>query len=316
MSLYPEIEPFDQFQLQVDEIHSLYVERCGNPNGEPVLVLHGGPGGGCSPALRRFFDPEKWHIILFDQRGAGRSRPYAGLLNNALLPLLDDIEKIRQRLSLERWSLFGGSWGSTLALHYGLAHPERVAAMVLRGIFLARPQDLDWLYRAGGASAMKPDAWDAFLAPLSEDQQHDPLTAYYRVLADDDHVDLTRYAQAWSAWEATCATLLPNDAVRAGFSHAALAIARIETHFFAGAGMADAAPILPRMAKLADTPSWLIHGRYDLVCMPEQAMALHKQWPSSTLRWVEAAGHSAMEPDICAALASATEEMYVKVKEL
>ena len=316
MPLYPELEPFDQFQLQVDDVHCLYVERCGNPSGEPVLVLHGGPGGGCSPTLRRFFDPKKWHIILFDQRGAGRSTPYASLHNNALLPLLDDIEKIRRRLSLERWSLFAGSWGSTLALHYGLAHPERVAAMVLRGIFLARSRDLDWLYRAGGASAMKPDAWDEFVAPLSADQQSDPLTSYYSVLADDDHVDVERYAQAWSAWEAACATLRPNDAVRAGFSRAALAIARIETHFFAGKGMVDAEPILPRMQRLADTPSWLIHGRYDLVCMPEQAMALHKHWPSSTLRWVDAAGHSAMEVDICEALVNATEEMYQRVRTL
>ncbi|MBQ0754275.1 MAG: prolyl aminopeptidase [Gammaproteobacteria bacterium] len=310
--MYPEIEPFQQCDLQVDETHTVYIEECGNPNGVPVLVLHGGPGGGCSPRLRRFFDPAYWRIILFDQRGAGRSRPYAHLDGNNLASLLGDIEKIRTHLSIDRWALFGGSWGSTLALHYALASSDAVLGMVLRGIFLARDEDLDWLYRAGGAAAMKPDAWQAFLKPLSSSGRKDPLQAYYQeLLPDTERARLC--ALAWSAWEAQCATLTPDLAVEAGFAKAAWALARIEAHFFAGGGMAGAAPILPRMDNLADIPGYLVHGRYDLVCKPEQAWALHQHWRSSELTWVDAAGHSAMEPAISTALVESVNALRLRL---
>lgn len=305
MSLYPEIQPFDQFVLPVDSGHHLYVEQCGNPHGVPVVVLHGGPGGGCSPVQRRFFDPSYWRIILFDQRGAGRSVPYASLENNTLAHLLDDMETLRRHLGIMHWALFGGSWGSTLALHYGLAHPGRVLGMVLRGIFLARAEDLAWLYGPEGAARMKPDAWDDFVAPLALTQRDDPLPAYHQVLAQDDHPGLQAHARAWARWEAACATLLPDIAVMRGFDEVAVSLARIETHYFAGAGMADVQPILPRMAVLEGVPAWLIHGRYDLVCMPEQAWALHRSWPGSVLDWVEDGGHSLMEPGVTDAVFAA-----------
>ena len=313
MSLYPALAPFDQFELRVDATHTLHVERCGNPDGEPVVVLHGGPGGGCNPDQRRYFDPQHWHIILFDQRGAGRSRPYASLENNTLAHLLADMEMLRERLALPRWALFGGSWGSTLALHYALAFAPRVSAMVLRGIFLARQQDLDWLYTHSGAAAMKPDAWQQFVAPLAPGLRHQPLPAYYQRLRDDSNAQLQQDARAWAAWEAACATLLPSEQVSGGFDRAALALARIETHFFAGPGMHGAEPILERMAAIADVPAWLVHGRYDLVCKPEQAWDLHQAWPGSRLRWVEGAGHSAAEAGIRDALVTAVAEMAARL---
>ena len=309
MSLYPEIQPFDQFVLSVDSDHHLYVEQCGNPHGVPVVVLHGGPGGGCSPVQRRFFDPSYWRIILFDQRGAGRSVPYASLENNTLAHLLDDMETLRRHLGIMHWALFGGSWGTTLALHYGLAHPGRVLGMVLRGIFLARPEDLAWLYGPEGAARLKPDAWDDFVAPLSVGQRDNPLPAYYQVLAQDDHPALHDHARAWARWEAACATLLPDSTVMRGFDEVAVSLARLETHYFAGAGMAGVPAILPCMGALADVPAWLVHGRYDLVCMPEQAWALHQSWPGSVLDWVEDGGHSLMEPGVTAAVFAAVQAM-------
>lgn len=313
MSLFPELEPFAQFDLPVDDLHTLYVERCGNPDGRPVVVLHGGPGGGCSPSLRRFFNPLHWHIILFDQRGAGRSRPSAELRNNSLPDLIGDMEMLRQHLRLPSWSLFGGSWGSTLALHYALQHPGRVDGAVLRGIFLARPEDIAWLYEPGGAARMKPDGWDEFVGPLSAAQRLQPLPAYHRLLREDD-AQARRLAQHWAAWEAACATLMPHAQVSAGFDAASWALARMETHYFAGNGMEGADPILPRMRALQGIPAWLVHGRYDLVCHPEQAWALHRRWPGSVMHWVHGAGHSAMEPAITDALVLAAQSLYRKLE--
>src|SRR5690606_4419629 len=309
MSLYPEIQPFDQFVLPVEGGHHLYVEQCGNPHGVPVVVLHGGPGGGCSPVQRRFFDPSYWRIILFDQRGAGRSTPYASLDNNTLDHLLADMETLRRHLGIMHWALFGGSWGTTLALHYGLAHPGRVLGMVLRGIFLARPEDLAWLYGSEGAARMKAGGWAAVVAAVAVEHRHDTLPAYYQVLAQDDHPALHDHARAWARWEAMCATLLPDSQVMHGFDGVALSLARIETHYFAGAGMAGVAPILPRMAALAGVPAWLVHGRYDLVCMPQQAWALHQCWPGSVLDWVDEGGHSLMEPGVTAAVFAAVQAL-------
>lgn len=313
MSLYPELEPFDQFDLRVDDLHTLHVERCGNPDGRPVLVLHGGPGGGCSPALRRFFNPAHWQVILFDQRGAGRSTPYADVRQNSLADLIADIERLRTHLGLSGWALFGGSWGATLALHYGLAFPEQVHGMVLRGIFLARPEDLAWLYEDGGAARMKPDAWEAFVAPLPEAERGQPLPAYYQRLHENSPA-ARQWAKHWAGWEAACATLRTLPEVVTGFGQAAWALARMETHYFAGPGMDGAAPILPRMAALKAVPAWLVHGRYDLVCQPGQAWALHQHWPGSVMQWVDAAGHSAMEPALRDALVEAVESLYHKLE--
>ncbi len=313
MSLYPELEPFEQFDLRVDDLHSLYVERCGNPDGRPVVVLHGGPGGGCSPTLRRFFNPDKWHIILFDQRGAGRSTPYAELRRNTLDLLISDLEVLRERLTLSGWSLFGGSWGSTLALHYALAFPDRVHGMVLRGVFLARPEDLAWLYEGDGAARMKPDAWEDFVAPLVPQERYRPLPAYHRQLLDDSEA-ARQLARQWAAWEAACATLTVQPDVADGFERAAWALARMETHYFAGDGMDGAEPILPRLSLLRGVPAWLVHGRYDLVCQPQQAWALHRHWPGSVMKWVNAAGHSAMEPAMLEALVWAVQSLHHKLE--
>lgn len=309
MPLYPDLAPFDQFMLPVTGGHALYVEQCGNPEGVPVVVLHGGPGGGCSPFQRRFFDPHYWRIILFDQRGAGRSTPYASVRDNTLGDLLDDMERLRGRLGITRWALFGGSWGSTLALHYGLRYPQHVLGMVLRGIFLARSRDLDWLYRPGGAAVMKPDAWARFVAPLAEADRSDPLAAYYRLLGQGNGSTQQALAHAWSAWEAACATLLPDEEVSHGFGQVALSLARLETHYFAGGGLGDPAPILEQASALAGIPAWLVHGRYDLVCMPEQAWALHQAWPGSVLRWVDDGGHSLMEPGVTDAVLLSVQQL-------
>src|SRR5690606_6963525 len=233
----------------------------------------------------------------------------ASLDNNTLDYLLADMETLRRHLGIMHWALFGGSWGTTLALHYGLEHPGRVLGMVLRGIFLARPEDLTWLYGPEGAARMKPDAWTEFVAPLAVEHRDNPLPAYYQVLAQDDHPALHDHARAWARWEAACATLVPDSQVMHGFDEVALSLARIETHYFAGTGMAGVQPILPRMAALADVPAWLVHGRYDLVCMPQQAWVLHQSWPGTELNWVDEGGHSLMEPGVTAAVFAAVQAL-------
>ncbi|MFM1892759.1 MAG: proline iminopeptidase, partial [Pseudomonadota bacterium] len=271
-------------------------------------VLHGGPGGGCSPAMRRFFDPERYRVVLFDQRGAGRSTPHADLTDNTTWHLVADLERIREHLGIARWLVFGGSWGSTLALAYAQRHPERVSALVLRGIFLCRPQEIRWFYQQG-ASRIFPDYWADFVAPIPVDQRDDLLTAYHRVLTGEDEVARLAAARAWSTWEGRTATLLPNPAVveHFGGAHVALSMARIEAHYFVHDAFLQPDQLLAGAAALAGIPGVIVHGRYDLICPLENAWALHQAWPGSDLQIVPDAGHSAAEPGTRAALVAATD---------
>ncbi|MEM9461283.1 MAG: prolyl aminopeptidase [Myxococcota bacterium] len=308
-SLYPEIEPYDAGKLRVDDLHELYYEQCGNPRGKPVLFLHGGPGGGIEPRHRRFFDPSAYRIVLFDQRGCGRSTPYASLVDNTTPHLLQDIETLREHLGIDTWQLFGGSWGSTLALAYAQAHRERVTEMILRGIFTFTDEEKDWFY-LHGTRVMFPDAYQAFVSAIPEPERDDLIGAYYRRLTGDDASARRAAARAWSIWECRVATLLPDDGLvahcdDAGFT---LAFARIECHYFVNNGFfSPDTQLLDNMDKLVGVPAIIVHGRYDVICPPRNAWRLHQAWPGSLLRMVEDAGHSANEPGITSALISATD---------
>lgn len=309
-TLYPEIEPYHHFRLQVDDLHSLYVEECGNPRGVPVVFLHGGPGAGCEPHHRRYFNPDVYRIVLFDQRGCGRSTPHAELERNTTWDLVDDMERIRQRLDIDQWLLFGGSWGSTLALAYGETHPQRVSGMVLRGIFLARQQDIDWFYQQG-ASRLFPDIWEQYLAPIAASERQHMVKAYYRELTSENPQTREAAARAWSGWEGMTATLLPNPQVVNHFTElqAALSIARIECHYFVNQSFLDANQLLNNAHRLRGIPGHIIHGRYDVICPLEQAWELHRAWPEAQLRIIADAGHAVVEPGITTALLDATDEM-------
>ena len=313
--LYPRIEPYRHFHLQVDELHSLYVELCGNPRGLPVVFLHGGPGAGCEPHHRRYFDPQRYHIILFDQRGCGRSSPHAELARNTTWDLVADMELIRRQLGLEQWMLFGGSWGSTLALAYAETHPQRVSALVLRGIFLARQQDIDWFYQQG-ASRLFPDYWEDFQAPVAPPEREHMVQAYYALLTSDDPSQRETAAVAWSSWEGRTATLRPNPHVVAHFSdlQSALSIARIECHYFVNQSFLDANQLIARADRLRDIPGYIVHGRYDAICPVEQAWALHQAWPTAHLRIIDDAGHAVVEPGITQALLDATDELGARLQ--
>jgi proline iminopeptidase len=308
--LYPPIKPFATYQLAVDEIHTLYVEECGNPQGLPVLFLHGGPGAGCEPVHRRFFDPQRYRIVLFDQRGCGQSTPHAELENNTTGHLIGDIERIRQQLAIQRWVVAGGSWGSTLALAYGQTYPERVFGMILRGIFLCRPRDINWFYQEG-ASRLFPDAWDKYIAPIPEIERDDLLQAYYRRLTSDDEVERLRVAKTWSAWEGATLSLENNPHTIDHFTqaHRALSLARIEAHYFVHDSFLEPDQLLRDAYRLKDIPAVVVHGRYDVICPLEGAWALHKAWPTSTLRIIPTAGHAATEPGISSALVAATQDI-------
>ena len=310
MKLYPEIEPYDQFYLDVGKPHTLYVEECGNADGVPVVFLHGGPGAGCEPHHRCYFNPDIYRIILFDQRGCGRSRPHAELTANTTWDLVADMEQIRQQLGIEQWVLFGGSWGSTLALAYAEQHPQRVSGLVLRGIFLARQQDIDWFYQQG-TSRLFPDYWQAYLGPIPEDERDDMVHAYYRQLTSDNKAVRERAARAWSVWEGMTATLLPNEKVVDHFAdpHAAMSIARIECHYFVNQSFLEPDQLVRNAHRLKNIPGYIIHGRYDVICPVEQAWALHEAWPEARLTIVPDAGHSVVEPGITQALLQATEEL-------
>lgn len=307
--LYPEIEPWDTGILEVDARHKLYYEQCGNPDGKPVVLLHGGPGGGCSDKMRRFHDPGKYRIVLFDQRGAGRSTPHADLVDNTTWHLVADIEALRHRLGIERWQVFGGSWGSTLALAYAQKHPERVAELVLRGIFMLRRWELEWFYQQG-ASRLFPEAWERYLSPIPEVERHDLITAFHRRLTSDDEAQRLEAARAWSVWEGATSFLRVDDDF-AG-SHAdpqfALAFARIENHYFVNGGFFEAEGQLLRDAeRIADIPGVIVHGRYDVVCPLQNAWELHKAWPKAQLLVTPTSGHSAFEAENIDALVRATD---------
>jgi proline iminopeptidase len=308
-TLFPEIEPFDSGHLAVDGLHSVYYEQCGNPRGKPVLFVHGGPGGGASLVHRRFWDPAVYRIVLFDQRGCGRSTPHAELRSNTTWHLVDDMERIRQHLGIETWQLFGGSWGSTLSLAYAQRHPERVTEMVLRGIFLLRQREIDWYYQEG-ASRIFPESWAKYLAPIPPRERDALVGAYYRRLTSADREERIKAARAWSMWEGSTSRLVPDPELieRTGQASFAEAFARIECHYFINGGFFDDDDqILSNMDRIAEIPAVIVQGRYDIVCPVESAYELHKAWPKSTLIIAERSGHSALEPEITSYLVDATE---------
>ncbi len=306
--LYPEITPYHTERLPVQPPHELYLEQCGNARGIPAVFLHGGPGSGCESYHRRFFDPGRYRIILFDQRGCGRSTPHASLQHNTTQALVEDMERIRIHLGIERWLVFGGSWGATLALAYAETHPERVSALVLRGIFLCRDQEIGWFYQ-DGAGRVFPDYWRDYLAPIPAAERGDLLQAYHRRLTGDDELARLAAAKAWSLWEGRCASLLPNEAIVTHFDHAhtALSLARIESHYFVNQAFLEPDQLLRDADRLASIPGVIVHGRYDLICPLENAWDLHEAWPGSELRVVPDAGHAASEPGIRSALVAATD---------
>jgi len=305
MDLFPPIDALHTGRLDTGDGHRLYWEESGNPRGLPVLFVHGGPGAGTAPGYRRFFDPDVWRIVLFDQRGCGRSTPSASLEDNTTPHLIADIEALRRQLGIERWLLFGGSWGSTLALAYGQAHPERVLGFVLRGIFLFRPDEVEWFL--AGMGRFFPEAGARFLGHLPADQRHRPLHAYHRLLTDADARVRLAAARVWCGYEDGCARLLPRHDVELDDS-ACLAMARIECHYMVHAGFL-ARPLLDGMAAIAHLPAAIVQGRYDMVCPPASATDLARAWPAATLTMVPDAGHSAMEPGIRVALVLALERM-------
>lgn len=312
--LFDPIEPCATHSLPVSGVHRLYVEECGRRDGLPVVFVHGGPGAGCEPWHRQFFDPSVYRIILFDQRGCGRSTPHAELAENNTAALVSDMEAIRNHLGIDRWVVFGGSWGSTLGLVYAETHPEHVLGLILRGIFLCRPRDIHWFYQEG-ASFLLPERWEDYLAPIPEAERHDLVGAYYRRLTGDDEVTRMAAAKAWSLWEAHASTLLPKPAVvdHFGNPHTALSLARIECHYFMHDSFLKVDQILENAGRLAGIPGVIVHGRYDVVCPVEQAWALHRAWPGAELHVVPDAGHSALEAGIVNRLVMATEQTATRL---
>ena len=307
-TLYPPIEPFETGRLDVGDGHSLYWERCGTRGAKPVVFLHGGPGAGCSPDHRRQFDPARYDILLFDQRGCGRSTPHASLEANTTWHLVDDIERLRTLIGHERWMVFGGSWGSTLALAYAQTHTGRVTELVLRGIFTFRQSELDWLYRHG-ASEIFPDKWEAFLAPIPEGERGDLVAAYHRRLTDPDPAVQLAAAKAWSQWEAETVTLLPSPSVIATHTadQFAIAIARIENHYMVHQGWIEEGSMIAKASLLKDIEGVIVQGRYDCCTPPVTAWDLHKAWPEAELNIVPDGGHLFNEPGVLDGLIRATD---------
>ncbi len=304
--LYPAIEPHETGLLEPAPPHRLYWEVSGNPEGQPVVFLHGGPGAGASADHRRFFDPARYRIVIFDQRGAGRSSPLGELADNTTADLVGDIELLRETLGIERWLVFGGSWGSTLALAYAQAHPERVTGLVLRGIFLGRPQEIDWFLH--GMGRFFPDVWRPFAGLLPEAERGDLLGHYYKRLIDPDPEVHLPAARAWSTYEGACSTLLPSPETVAAFADdgMALGLARIEAHYFVNRLFLSEGALLAGVEKIRHIPAVIIQGRYDMVCPAATADALHQAWPEADYQVIPEAGHSAMEPGIRSALIAAT----------
>lgn len=315
-AFYPETKPYVQHSLQVDNTHTLHLEECGNPFGIPVLFVHGGPGGGYQPIHRQFYNPDIYRIILFDQRGCGKSRPHACLTNNTTAHLIEDIEKIRRHLDIDEWLLFGGSWGSTLSLLYAQAYPERVLGLVLRGIFLCRSRDIDWFYQSG-ADRIYPEFWQDYIAPIPEDKRDNMVEAYHQVLTSDDEIARMRAAEAWSIWEGRTSNLVTNRDTVAHFGDPfhALAMARIECHYFYHSAFIEENQILKNCDALQNIPISIIHGRHDMVCPVEQAFELHRCVPHAKLVVCESSGHSAMEVEIVEALVNETDEFAEKLQK-
>jgi proline iminopeptidase len=306
---YPPIEPFDTGYLAVGDGHEMYYEQSGNPNGKPALFVHGGPGGGGDVNARRFFDPDRYRIVVFDQRGSGRSRPHASLEANTTWHLVADMERLRAHLDLKRWLVFGGSWGSTLALAYAETHPQAVSELVLRGIFLLRQLELTWFYQCG-ASLLFPDQWQKFLEPIPPAERHDLLGAFHRRLRSPDAAERLAAARAWSIWEGATSSLLPNPKREDQFGapEFALALARIEAHYFVNRGFfSHENQLLDGVERIRAIPGVIVHGRYDVVCPIDTAFELHRRWPEADFRIVRDAGHSAFEPGITAELIAATD---------
>lgn len=307
--LYPATDAYDQQMLDVGDGHQVYVEQSGNPDGIPIVVLHGGPGGGCSPFMRRFFNPELFRTVLFDQRGCGKSKPHSCLEANTTWHLVRDIELIRETLGIDRWHLFGGSWGSTLALIYGQSHPERVRSMILRGIFLMTQSELDWFYN-GGAARFWPDAWAQLVALLPEDERADVVAGYRKRLTSGDLNEETRFAKAWSGWENALASISSTGEIGSAPDRFAHAFARLENHYFSHMGwLDDDTAILNRMERLSHIPGVIIQGRQDVVCPPKAAHDLASLWPRARLRMIPAAGHTMSEPPIARALLQETDRL-------
>ncbi len=300
--LYPAIDPFDQRMLDVGDGHRIYVEQCGRADGIPVIVLHGGPGGGCSPAMRRYFDPAVYRIILFDQRGCGRSRPHASVAANTTWHLVADIELIRTMLGIDDWVVFGGSWGATLALIYGQEHPDRTLALILRGVFLMTQTELNWFY-GGGAGRFWPDLWAKFTAPIPEEERSDMIAAYHRRLFCGDNAIEVRHARVWAAWENALASIMSDGMSGDGPADYARAFARIENHYFVHGGfLSHDQQIMARMDRIADIPGVIVQGRYDMICPPVAAYNLAAAWPKARLELIARAGHALSEPGISAEL--------------
>lgn len=309
--LYPEIKPYAQHHLPVTEPHVLYIEECGNPDGLPAVFIHGGPGAGSDTSARCYFDPNLYRIIVFDQRGCGRSTPHASLEHNNTQALIADLERIREFLQVDQWLLFGGSWGSTLSLAYAQRYPERVLGLVLRGIFLCRPdKEIQWFYQEG-ASRLFPDYWEDYLEPIPPAERGDMVAAYYKRLTGADEIAQMHAAKAWSGWEGRTATLRPNEHVVDRFTDGptALSIARIECHYFINDAFLEPDQLLRDMPRIAHLPGIIVHGRYDVICPLDNAWALHQRWPASELQIIRDAGHSAAEPGIIDALVKATDAM-------
>lgn len=308
--LFHDNEPFAHGWLPTGGPHEIFYEECGNPNGKPCVILHGGPGGAINPTMRRFFDPSKWRMVLFDQRGCGKSRPNASLDDNTTWSLIDDIERLRIHLGIEKWTVFGGSWGSTLALAYAITHPQRVEAIVLRGVFLLTQRELNWFYQ-DGASFLFPDAWARFCAPIPEAERGDMVTAFHKRLTHTDRRVQAEAARAWSQWEGDTISIRGPEARPSKFNEIdfAIAFARIECHFFANKGFfSEDGWILKNIGKIRGIPGWIVQGRFDVVTPMESAWNLKTAWPEARFEVVWDAGHASTEPGIVDALVRATDQ--------
>lgn len=300
--LYPQVEPFRQKVMDVPGGHRIYFEECGQKNGQPVVVLHGGPGGGCSPGMRRFFDPDHYRAVLFDQRGCGKSLPNASVESNTTWDLVEDIERIRRALGIRKWTVFGGSWGATLALVYAQTYPESVEALVLRGVFTMTRAELDWFY-GGGAGGFWPDEWQRFVEMIPEGERGDLIAAYNKRLFSGDRDEETKFGAAWAGWESALAVLQGGRGRGRPTGAYARTFARLENFYFTNHGfLEEDGHILNRMARIRHIPGHIVQGRYDMICPPHTAQSLHEAWPGSTLRMVEDAGHALSEPGITAEL--------------